>query len=53
MNNFQELGFKSYNGKLHVRNSLLNPVPHEKPSFVDNDKTANVLNQLIAVTGQN
>jgi CRP-like cAMP-binding protein len=33
MNKFRKLGFISYNGKIHVHNSLLNAVLHEKPAL--------------------
>jgi CRP-like cAMP-binding protein len=33
MNKFRKLGFISYNGKIHVHNSLLNAVLHDMPSF--------------------
>jgi CRP-like cAMP-binding protein len=32
MNKFRKLGFISYNGKIHVHNSLLNAVLHDSPS---------------------
>ena len=37
MNKFRKLGFISYNGKIHVHNSLLNAVLHEKPALRTND----------------
>jgi CRP-like cAMP-binding protein len=33
MNKFRKLGFISYNGKIHVHNSLLNAVLHDNPSI--------------------
>jgi CRP/FNR family transcriptional regulator, cyclic AMP receptor protein len=33
MNEFRKLGFISYNGKIHVHNSLLNAVLHDKPAL--------------------
>jgi CRP/FNR family cyclic AMP-dependent transcriptional regulator len=33
MNKFRKLGFISYNGKIHVHNSLLNAVLHDKPQL--------------------
>jgi CRP-like cAMP-binding protein len=33
MNKFRKLGFISYNGKIHVHNSLLNAVLHDVPSL--------------------
>jgi CRP-like cAMP-binding protein len=33
MNKFRKLGFISYNGKIHVHNSLLNAVLHDMPSI--------------------
>jgi CRP/FNR family cyclic AMP-dependent transcriptional regulator len=33
MNKFRKLGFISYNGKIHVHNSLLNAVLHDKPAL--------------------
>ncbi len=37
MNKFRKLGFISYNGKIHVHNSLLNAVLHDKPSLRADD----------------
>lgn len=37
MNKFRKLGFISYNGKIHVHNSLLNAVLHEKPALRTDD----------------
>jgi CRP/FNR family transcriptional regulator, cyclic AMP receptor protein len=37
MNKFRKLGFISYNGKIHVHNSLLNAVLHEKPQLKTDD----------------
>ena len=33
MNKFRKLGFISYNGKIHVHNSMLNAVLHDKPAL--------------------
>jgi CRP-like cAMP-binding protein len=33
MNKFRKLGFISYNGKIHVNNSLLDAVLHDKPTI--------------------
>jgi CRP-like cAMP-binding protein len=33
MNKFRKLGFLTYNGKIHVNNSLLNAVLHDKPAL--------------------
>ena|SRR6185437_1828132 len=40
MNKFRKLGFISYNGKIHVHNSLLNAVLHDKPALRTDDSTA-------------
>jgi CRP/FNR family cyclic AMP-dependent transcriptional regulator len=40
MHKFRKLGFISYNGKIHVHNSLLNAVLHEKPALRTNDMPA-------------
>jgi CRP/FNR family cyclic AMP-dependent transcriptional regulator len=40
MNKFRKLGFISYNGKIHVHNSLLNAVLHEKPALRADDSVA-------------
>ena len=37
MNKFRKLGFISYNGKIHVHNSMLNAVLHEKPALRTDD----------------
>ena len=37
MNKFRKLGFISYNGKIHIHNSLLNAVLHEKPALRTDD----------------
>jgi CRP-like cAMP-binding protein len=37
MNKFRKLGFISYNGKIHVHNSLLNAVLHDKPQLRTDD----------------
>jgi len=37
MNKFRKLGFISYNGKIHVYNSLLNAVLHENPALRTDD----------------
>jgi CRP/FNR family transcriptional regulator, cyclic AMP receptor protein len=37
MNKFRKLGFISYNGKIHVHNSLLNAVLHDKPAVRTDD----------------
>ena len=37
MNKFRKLGFISYNGKIHVHNSLLNAVLHDKPQLRADD----------------
>lgn len=37
MNKFRKLGFISYNGKIHVHNSLLNAVLHDKPALRSDD----------------
>jgi len=37
MNKFRKFGFISYNGKIHVHNSLLNAVLHDKPSLRADD----------------
>jgi CRP/FNR family cyclic AMP-dependent transcriptional regulator len=37
MNKFRKLGFISYNGKIHVHNSLLNAVLHDKPALRADD----------------
>jgi len=34
------LGFVSYNGKIHVHNSLLNAVLHDKPELRTDDSSA-------------
>jgi hypothetical protein len=33
MNKFRKLGLIDYNGKIHVNNSLLNAVLHDKPAL--------------------
>jgi CRP-like cAMP-binding protein len=38
MNKFRKLGLIDYNGKIHVNNSLLNAVLHDKPSLRRNDE---------------
>jgi CRP-like cAMP-binding protein len=38
MNKFRKLGLISYNGKIHVNNSLLNAVLHDKPSLRRDDE---------------
>ena len=65
MNKFRKLGFISYNGKIHVHNSLLNAVLHDKPALRTDDCVcnllnfrphlifANPLNYYFSVTGQN
>jgi len=40
MNKFRKLGFVSYNGKIHVHNSLLNAVLHDKPELRTDDSSA-------------
>ena len=40
MNKFRKLGFVSYNGKIHVHNSLLNAVLHDKPALRTDDSSA-------------
>jgi CRP-like cAMP-binding protein len=40
MNKFRKLGFISYNGKIHVHNSLLNAVLHDKPALRTDDSSA-------------
>ena len=40
MNKFRKLGFVSYNGKIHVHNSLLNAVLHDKPALRTVDSSA-------------
>jgi len=40
MNKFRKLGFISYNGKIHVHNSLLTAVLHEKPALRTDDSVA-------------
>jgi CRP-like cAMP-binding protein len=40
MNKFRKLGFIEYNGKLEVRNSLLNMVLHDKPGIRTRDDQA-------------
>jgi CRP/FNR family transcriptional regulator, cyclic AMP receptor protein len=37
MNKFRKLGFISYNSKIHVHNSLLNAVLHDKPALRTDD----------------
>jgi CRP-like cAMP-binding protein len=37
MNKFRKLGLISYNGKIHVNNSLLNAVLHNKPDLSSGD----------------
>jgi len=37
MNKFRTFGFINYNGKIHVRNSLLNAVLHDKPQLRTDD----------------
>ncbi len=37
MNKFRKLGFISYNGKIHVHNSLLNAVLHDQPALRTDD----------------
>jgi CRP-like cAMP-binding protein len=37
MNKFRKLGFIDYNGKIHVHNSLLNAVLHERPQLKSHD----------------
>jgi CRP/FNR family transcriptional regulator, cyclic AMP receptor protein len=39
MNKFRKLGFISYNGKIHVHNSLLNAVLHDKPALRADDSS--------------
>jgi CRP/FNR family transcriptional regulator, cyclic AMP receptor protein len=38
MNKFRKLGYIEYNGKLEVRNSLLNVVLYDKPEIRENDE---------------
>jgi CRP-like cAMP-binding protein len=38
MNKFRKLGLIDYNGKIHVNNSLLNAVLHDKPSLQRDDE---------------
>ena len=40
MNKFRKLGFISYNGKIHVHNSLLNAVLHDKPALRTDDSSS-------------
>ena len=40
MNKFRNLGFISYNGKIHVHKSLLNAVLHEKPAIRTDESSA-------------
>jgi len=40
MNKFRKLGFISYNGKIHVHNSLLNAVLHDKPQLRTDDASS-------------
>ena len=40
MNKFRKLGFVSYNGKIHVHNSLLNAVLHDKPALRTDDSSS-------------
>ncbi len=37
MNKFRKLGYIKYNGKLEIRNSLLNVVLYDKPEIRKND----------------
>jgi len=37
MNKIRKSGFINYNGKIHVRNSLLNAVMHDKPQLRTDD----------------
>jgi CRP-like cAMP-binding protein len=37
MNKFRKLGYIQYNGKLEIRNSLLNVVLYDKPEIRKND----------------
>jgi CRP-like cAMP-binding protein len=37
MNKFRKLGFISYNGKIHVHNTLLNAVLYDKPALRTDD----------------
>ena len=37
MNKFRKLGYIEYNGKLEIRNSLLNVVLYDKPEIRKND----------------
>jgi CRP-like cAMP-binding protein len=37
MNKFRKLGISTYNGKIHVNNSLLNAVLHDKPALRRDD----------------
>jgi CRP/FNR family transcriptional regulator, cyclic AMP receptor protein len=37
MNNFRNLGYIEYNGKLEIRNSLLNVVLYDKPEIRKHD----------------
>jgi hypothetical protein len=39
MNKFRKFGFLSYNGKIHVHNSLLDAVLHDKPVLSSDDWT--------------
>jgi len=40
MNKFRKLGFISYNGTIHVHNSLLNAVLHDKPQLRTDDSSS-------------
>ena len=40
MNKFRKLGFISYNGTIHVHNSLLNAVLHDKPQLRTDDASS-------------
>ena len=42
MNKFRKLGLISYNGKIEVHNSLLNPILHEKPEIERDDPSSRV-----------
>ena len=37
MNKFRKLGYIEYNGKLEIRNSLLNVLLYDKPEIRKND----------------
>ena len=47
MNKFRKLGYIEYNGKLEIRNSLLNVVLYDKPEIRKHDACGTVQNSSL------